>query len=373
VRALALIGCIACGGSTRPAPPHVPPLGVSIALYASGDKSYGFVDDRREVDVVDQELVLELIDPRAPLHALVVEGLGVPIRTTACTRARIREAQDREAAGQLSPLVRCRVDVAAGRYRVRVVHVTSLLAFQARHELTMTAVDKAQLATRFSIATPLWRVPADLTLFEGVPGEDRPPRELARGRVTLDGSTAVLSTGAPRIVPARLRAIYDGSSIDPDDDATSSDIAWARASRHQVWMWLELRDPQIARGALRAHVEVPGTPTRDLELGPELRRDVAGAVRWRAWIDEDLVGTRKRTVHRADAASITDGLELAISNLGNVPREVWIEEPLRMAKRRQIARAWPARPVLGKHFARSKLVVGAGKTERIELTIDYEL
>ena len=410
-----VIGVVACSGKphSRSSPIVTPAQGIAIAIYSNGERAYGVVDDRREIEVAGDTVFLDRIDPAAALQSLVIEPLGVdPIRVRSCVRERVDDsaaalAKLAEARGErprrvivvheqqaaerfhfedtnamepailpppsvLSPIVRCKVDARRGKHLVRVLHVTSSLAFTTQHDVVMTTPDAAELTTRFAIVTPAWHVPrATVTLFEGVPGDQTPPRELTRSDVVLDGSTAILAAPA-RTIPARLRYVYDGTKVADSTDIKPSDIVWGRESRQQVWLWLELADPELARGPLRAHVALPDMPVRDLAITADLRQTTAEHARYPLWVDDDLLGTRRRIIERADGVTITDRISLTIANRGVIAREVWVEERLRSSKRRTLAQSWPARPQLSKDIARTKLVLAPGATERLGFTIDYE-
>jgi hypothetical protein len=412
VRCLVLVLTVACGGTHAPreAPTAAPTRGITIAIYRGAERGYGVVDDRRTVEVAGGTILLDRIDPGAALASLVIESLGEPrLRVTSCVRERIDDsaealAQLAEARGQtivlrdmddaiperfqfeegrggapaavpdpavLSPLVRCRVAGRDGKYFVRVLHVTSAFAFDTRHDLVMTEATRAIVTTRFAFVTPPWLGQrARLSLFEGVPGDQTPPRALATESVILDGSTSILA-GAPRAVAAQLRAIYDGIALDDDVDTKPDDIVWGRASHHRVWQWLELAVP-LARGPVRAHVEAAGH-TRDLEIAAAvLEHGADDTTRVPLWIDEDLLGTRTRTIERADGVTITDRLQLAVANLGEAPREVWIEERLRMPKPRRFVMGRERPQIVGDRM-RFKLSIAPGKTERVGFTVDYDL
>ena len=387
--------------------------GISIDIYSNGQRAFGVVNDRRSIEVAGDTVFLDRIDPAAALQSLVIEPLGdEPIRVRSCVRervddspealAKLAEARDERprrvivvgdvhAAERfhfedtkamepailpppsvLSPIVRCRVDARRGKHLVRVLHVTSSLTFASQHDVQMSSPDAADVTTRFSIVTPAWQgARAAVTLFEGVPGDQTPPRELAHESVVLDGSTAIVAMPA-RSIPARLRYVYDGIKLDDSDDIKPNDIVWGRESRQQVWLWLELADTKLARGSVRAHVALPEAPARDVAIAADLRQTTADHARYPLWIDDELLGTRRRIIERADGAMITDRISLTVANRGAVVREVWIEERLRTSKRRTIAQTWPVRPQFSKDRARTKLVLGPGKTERLGFTIDYE-
>jgi hypothetical protein len=416
VRRILPVLLVACGGAGAKEPAIAAPEGISIAIYTSAEKSYGVVDDRRYIEVAGETVLLDRIDPAAALQSLVIEPLGADaIRVVSCVRERIDETADGLAslagarderpkriivlhdphdfssadrfhfedtkqmepavlpgASVLSPLVRCRVKAREGKHLVRVMHVSSNLTFQTQHELTMTTADRVTIATRFAIVTPRWRERAQVTLFEGAPGELVPPRELARGPMVLDGSVAILG-GEPREYAARLRSIYEGVKLDdPDDDIKPNDIVWGRASRRHVWTWIELADAvTLPAGAVHAHVELAGI-ARDVRIDAELRGSTGNLPRWPLWIDDELIGTRSRLIDSADGVAIVDNVTLAVSNMGKEPREVWVEERLRPSKRRTLAHSWPAPPQLGKDRARAKVTIAPGKTERLGFKIAYE-
>jgi hypothetical protein len=422
-----LVGLAACGARAPTPREHLaePTEGVSIAIYAKPDQTYAVIDDRRWVEVAGDEIVLDRIDGSAPLQSLVIEPIGASIQVGACMRERIDDSAEglaslAEARGArpkkvivihdsdagepyhledsqtieppilarpsvLSPLVRCRVKGRAGKYLVRVMQVTTSTSFVIKHDVTMTSADRASVVTRFAITTPSWQGQrAQVSLFDGQPGAETPPTELTSGVVILDGSTGLLAS-APREVTARLRSVYDGAKLEDEEEIKPDDIVWGRESRHQVWVWLEV-DGAVPAGPVRAHVEMPDHATRDVEIAAELRQvapmtgsqaPMAGSqanfvVRWPLWIDEDLVGSRKRRIDRADGVVITDSVDLAVSNLGTQSREVWVEERLRPSKRRSLQRSWPSKPAFSKGVARTKLVLAPGQTERLGFTIDYE-
>ena len=90
------------------------------------------------------------------------------------------------------------------------------------------------------------------------------------------------------------------------------------------------------------------------------------------FVDDELRGLRARYVDLGDSASLAERLLLGIASTAAEPREVWIEEHLRPARRRRIERAWPGKPVLAGDVLRSKLVVKPGAIERIGYTIAYD-
>jgi hypothetical protein len=311
--------------------------------------------------------------------------------------------------GGASPLVECTVTGPPGRHRVRVHYVTASAGFQIRHEIAMTSPDRATISTRFTVPTPAWGARGELALYDGVPGAGDPPRELGRGPATFDGGIAVLGS-PPREVPARLVRVFDGMRRPPGDDG--AETAWGRGSRHDVRVLLELDEPRLLPAPAHVQISVDGGDAHDISTAyapawatpassgppvpdgvfvgeaiardrsrlatpaprsrPELPEDApSGPTRIPLWLDPQLRGTRVRAVERTSRASLTDHLELTVANTGSEPREVWIEEPLRPARRRELVRARPRSPELAGGVARLRLVVAPGRIERLGVTIRY--
>lgn len=406
LRALLAAGVIA---GCRPPPMTVehiatPEVGVSIALYRDGETAYGVVDDRRWVEVNGTTLVLDKIDPGAALPSLVIEPLGA--RTLAvgqCAREHVSyasPASDASDARQLAdarklvlvlrgesedeqeeepeaePLLQalvvsalhCQVTGAPGRHLVRLLYVSPGLGYRAQHDVTMTAGDRATIATRFAIGTPAWSAPADVTVFHGLPGRLQAPLPIARGSLQLDGSTAILEA-APREVRAQLRWIYDGA-IRAGRGAVT-DAIWGRESVRAVWVWLELEDRDLPPGPVHAHVEAPGEAIRDIHVPAGGREVVGPTLRLPLWIDDTLHGLRSRVVMGADGASLADRFVISVANTGTMPREVWIEERLRTTNRRRLRGGWPIKPTLAHGRARTKLMIKPGAMERTGYVIEY--
>jgi hypothetical protein len=399
-RLLAAGAALAACRAASVAPVAPPPGGVAIALYARAGGGYGVVDDRRWVDIDGGELVLDRIDPGAALPSLVIEPVaGGPLEVGACLRDRIAAPRisspgappgaPRDAIGatrssapadavliadQVGPVLRCHVEGPPGRYLVRLLYVTPRLGYRVQHDIAMTAPDRAEVASRFAIATPAWRTRAEIALFDGAPGGEPPPREVARGSIALDGGTAVLAVPA-RAVAARLRRVYDGA-VDPAAGTQvrdARDPRWAAESHAAVWVWLELAElAELPPGPVRAHVELAGEPIRDADVPAAGRRHSGGELRLPLWIDDALRGKRDRWTEAPGDAAITDRFVISVANRGDAAREVWIEEALRPAARRTISHAWPRAPELGRQRLRLALAVAPGAVERARFVVEYE-
>ena len=397
--------------------------GISIALYSLGtpESSYGVVDDRRWVELTGKELVLEHVDPGASLASLVIEPLaGGSLAITRCARealplvppksptekpaviaapidlgvaldrAKLRRQilvqqalarrqkvakQEAEPLAHVDATVVCTVDGTPGRHLVRILYVSAKLTYRVQHELVVSTPDRATLVTRFAIATPSWHEHADVIVYDGVPGGLRPPSEVTRGAVALDGSIAILSTPARETV-ARVRRIYDGAVATPAVDV--ADAAWNSESSHGVWVWLELPHATLAPGPVRAHVELPDELPRDVELPAGVRgtSDQDDLLRFPLWVDTQLTGTRQRFTDpnsdpTANDTGLAERLLLSVANQSDAPREVWVEEHVRRSRRRKIERAWPKRPMATGDVVREKLVVKPHAIERVGYTVEY--
>lgn len=345
MKALVAIALAACHPRVRaPALPPLPPAGISISIY----DSYAVVDDRRWITTAGTTLELDHIDPGAALASLTIES---DLHAGTCRRS-----------AAATGVVRCDMTAAPGRHLVRVLYVSRALHYRALHDITVTGA-RATIASRFSIDTPAWGGHAELALFDGEPGGDHVPREVARGTIALDGATAELAS-VPRDVPATLSRIYDGAVL---DDALPNDAAWGRESQTAVWVWLELEGVTLASGAVRVH-----TGDRDVVVAPDAGVLDRGLLRLPLWSDPDLHGSRQRFVDLGAGAGLAERVVLAVTNAGAAPREVWAVEHMRPARHHRIEHAWPSRPVVDGEVVRTKLVVKPGAVERTGFTIAYD-
>jgi hypothetical protein len=373
--------------------------GISIALYASPASAadgpgggYAMIDDRRWIDVDGDAIVLDRIAPEVALESLVIEPLaGGSLVIGACLRQRVGpdpadgDVRAADHGPVLAPMLRCAVHARRGRYLVRVLYVSHALGHRAQHDVAMTTPDRAIVVSRYAIATPAWRTRGTVAVWSGTPGTEHPPRELARGVVMLDGSTAVIAV-PPRVISGELRRIYEGAAR-AADGSDPRERQWRHESHPAVWVWLELRDARAESlaGAVHVHVELPGEPARDIEVPPFARRTIAAGLGLPLWIDPQLHGRRDLRTDSPDDGALTDRFAVSVANADRGPREVWIEEPLRPVRRRLIVRAWPGEPSVvsrggqgdgagaPRESLRLRLTVPAGKVARGGFEIHYEL
>jgi len=369
-----LIVLIGCAHALPEVGSRQPQAGIAIAMYSRvGGDAYGVVDDRRWIDVTGNELVLEHVDPGAAMASLVIEPLaGGALAIGACARDRIphalggeqSKARDARKPALITtvdayvPVVRCRVTGAPGKYLVRVLYVSTQLSYRAEHDIAMAETAHVMLASRFSITTPGWGGRADVTLFDGVPGGDQPPLEVARGQVTLDGATAVIAPPA-RQLRARLRRVARADS----PDSVGSNL---------VWVWLELPGLRLAPGGVRVHLGLADEDVRDGELPPSSRTLVGEELRLRLWTDDSLRSSRQRTTDYSERAESAERIAITVMNLGTVPRDVWIEDPMRPANHRRIERALPDKLTRDHDLAVAHVTVAPGKVEHVAFTVAYD-
>lgn len=420
MRAAALaFGSLAIGACA----PHVSPqatkpaaAGVSIAMYESDGHGYSVVDDRRWLDISGSSTLLANIDPGASLASLVIEpnpDRGKALKIGPCVRDRLPDVEHADALEEFgkrqqelaqlrravprryqsyvppdpeppalpkgpryAPVVRCDVAGKPGRYLVRIVYVSSTLRYRAQHAVSVVATAgdaprRATVSSRFAIVTPPWRVQADVVLFDGAPGGDTPLREVARGPITLDGSTSVLAN-PEQTVAAEVRRVYDGAILASED---KQDVMWGHDSVQSVWVWLELAKLHLAPGPIDIHLDLPGEGVRDAVVAQTSRKqdDAPDApLRLALWADESLRGSRQRIVDYNDGHALTERVILGVGNMGETSRDVFVEEHLRPANKRRVDRAWPKKPSAAGDVLRTKLAIKPGGIVRTGYTIFYE-
>jgi hypothetical protein len=411
---LAVLGCLlcACPAHTTPKNVKVADAGISLALYADGQHAYAVIDDRRWVDISGTSVLLGNIDPGAALASLVIETANPAVHIGPCARDRLPQVardpleeygaeQERRAAERMrarmrrplpnvpppppppstnipifAPIVKCDVAGPPGRQLVRIVYVSSTLTYRAQHDLELRDGATVTLDSRYAITTPPWREQADVVLFDGVPGSEHVPRELVRGPITLDGGTSVLVIPT-RTVPATLRRIYSGQVVGEDPQIDDLSPAWPGNSLNAVWATLELPGTTLSPGNARVHVERDGEQHRWIDVPPALlaRRDEADKrpLRLPLWIDDTLRGALARNVIENDGQRMVESFAVSVTNIGDTPREVWIEAEARRAKRRRIERPWPKKPTASGDIVRSIVNVKPGQLERVGYLVVYDL
>jgi hypothetical protein len=409
--ALAIVACVAgCHAHSTPSNWKAPDAGVAIALYAAGEDGYGVVDDRRWIDLAGTSMLLANIDPGAELASLVIEPVDAALHVGQCVRERMpdippkdpleeyAERQRERRAAELRrrieirlrtpplldqpkpepatnedrfvPVVKCDVKAKPGRYLVRILYVTKALTYRAQHDIDVADDKRARVTSRFAITTPVWQTRAELVLFDGVPGGERSPREVARGQVILDGSTSVLAVPT-QDVASQLVRVYEGAVVTSTD---TTDVMWGRESVQAIWVWLELAKLRLAPGPVRVHLDLPGEGIRDLDVPQASRKqdDTDARLRLPLWVDESMRGARQRMLEYNDGASIAERYVFSVANLGETVREVFVEEPMRTAARRKLDRAWPKKPTVDHNVLRTKLDVKPGRVERTGYSIAYD-
>jgi hypothetical protein len=385
--ALSLLACT--HPTSTPSLPPVPATpGTQLALYDDGSgHRYAAIDDRRWVDVAGNSLLVP-VDPRAVLASLTIEAVaGGALRLEDCAREPLPawpDSQEPQESAELSadailaaaaapdhftPAVRCRAIGAPGRYLVRAFYVTTRPTYHAQHEISL-GEKTATVTSRFTIETPRWGGRAEAVLYDGLPGGEKPPREVARAEIALDGSTAIVTIPGATVVPV-LRRIFDGAvrpaSVEPNDPA------WGATSTPAVWVWLELPATHLAPGVIRVQLapEHPGEE-QYVDVPATSRVQTDQLLRLPLWIDDTLRGVRQRFADPRATARTAERVTASITNNGEHEAEVFVDEHVRPASRRKVDHAWPTRPSFTGEVLRTKLLVKPGKTERCGFTISYD-
>ena len=411
------LGLAACQPKGPPKNAKAADVGVSIAVYERDGAGYSVVDDRRIIELGSQtSVLLSNIDPGADLASLVLEPTTKGLHVGSCTRDRLpeppvvdtleeysrrqmeiqaaleRERRIRAIRGEPAPptpqpprtassddkprympVVRCEVSGAPGKYLVRLLYVSKTLRYRAQHDVELSDDGKqATVVSRFALHTPPWRTRAEVVLFDGVPGGERPPKEVTRGNVELDGTVAILAV-APQQTTAEMRRVYDGAVFMGDDE---KDPLWGRESQMSVWVWLELAKLHLAPGPIHIHlVDADGPKDIDIPSTSRKQEDEPDApLRLPLWTDDELRANRMRTIEYNDGNELTERFVFSIGNTGDTPREVFIEEHLRPASKRRIEKPWPKKATSAApgDLLRTKLEAKPGRVTRAGYTLTYE-
>ncbi len=358
--------------STPPATP-----GVTIAIYGS---AYAIVDERRELRIEGDQLLLDHVELGTELASLWIEPLDrsrVAIDHCARPSLPVPAGSGSDAVDYVmrAPVVQCHAS-GRGTHLVRVHYVTAALAPRIEHAIEFSGSDdRARVESRFVVTTPAWHEPGTIVVLDRPPG-DTAPRELVRRDVTLDGSVAIV-TPPPREVAALLRSIFTGAL--PSAAIEPGAASWHADSTHEVWVWLELEVDALAPGMLHVHVDAQGEP-RDIDVAkafPSAERDDkagAGGARLRVplWQDVELAGTRTRVAGSTPDGRLVEQFTQSVANLGAQPRAVWIEEQVRPGAHRRLTGGKPTLPAIHGDVLRSELQLAPRSIEAVRYTVEYE-
>jgi hypothetical protein len=443
VAALVAAGCPGPGGGGGTTPAASRTAGLALTYYRQRNpdgtvERLVVVEQRRWVEVgADRTLEIDRIDDGADLATLVIEPLGGTLVLGRCGRdsvlqalrgapaawvgrvVEIEVAGGRTIAGTIvgvedrhvviagpdgkttvvrfeawralrvaggDSVVRCAVAAGTGRQLVRVVHATTAFGFEAEHTIRarLGADDKGEveIVARFTVETPPWQVPADVTIFDGLPGAARSPRQVFRGPITLSGDPVVVS-GPTLTAPARIEAVYRADPNQLHGGDGPRDPGWRMGATFgdvHDWLELDIGDAPLPPGGMMVEVARAGEPpqlvtiTDDaLELpDPEAARPTP--TRIRLWAAPDLKGGRNKVQvsSSSDNASLIESVVLSISNGGERPREVVVEEELRPHRKHlTVVRPFPKKPALRENLLRLRLTVPPGAT-RAGYILDYD-
>ncbi len=404
-------------------PPVVTPApGVAIALYDAHDRGIAVIDDRRWIDITGDRIVLEDLDAGVPLSSLVVEPLSGPghIAFGTCVRDRVEVADEPESpsglgdnpvppppqmigrprsspASQvvissdltpaaLAPTIHCAVTGPPGHYLVRLLYSSTTLAFHAEHHIALVDAEHAHVSGQLSVTTPTWRsrggapTMALVTAYDGLPGGDTMPVELARGLIAIDGSVGVLALPG-RDVPARLRRVLAPSQdIAAQDEPSSVWIQQHRSGNADepdalVWVWLEIPALHLSPGIVQVVVAaIPGEDDHEVVVAAEDREpdeDSAGVLRLPLWADDTLRADIQRAFVVPNGDELYEKFTATVLDIGAAQRSVFVEEKLRPDAKRSVTHATPVKPGLVGNTLRVKLVVDPAKVERVSFVVKY--
>jgi hypothetical protein len=362
VAALALVLACHVDHAVTPATP-----GVTISIYGS---AYAIVDERRELRLDGDQLLLDHVELGADLASLWIEPLdGSRIAIDHCARPSlpVPGGSGSDAIDDVvrAPVVQCRAS-GRGAHLVRVHYVTAALAPRVEHAIELSGGgDRARVESRFAVTTPAWGERGTIVVLDHPPG-DAAPRELVRRDVALDGSVAIVAP-PPREVVAHLRSIFTGALPSPAVEPGAA--SWHAESTHEVWVWLELELDALEPGMLHVRVVARGEP-RDVDVS----KPIADGAHLRVplWQDVELSGTRTRVDGSTPDGRLVEQFTQSVGNLGASPRTVWVEEQVRPGAHRRLTGGKPALPAIHGDVLRSELQLAPHAIEAVRYTVEYE-
>ena len=350
--------------------------GVTIAIYGS---AYAIVDERRELRLDGDQLLLDHVELGADLASLWIEPLDdsrVAIDHCARPSLPVPAGSGSDAIDYVmrAPIVQCRAS-GGGEHLVRIHYVTAALAPRVEHAIELSGSgDRARVESRFAVTTPAWGERGTIVVVDHPPGSapgEAEPRELVRRDVALDGSIAIV-TPPPREVAAHLRSIFTGALPSPAIEPGAA--SWHAESTHEVWVWLELELGALAPGMLHVHVDAPGEP-RDIDVAKAFSQDTSAGgslLRIPLWQDAELSGNRTRVAGSTPDGRLVEQFTQSVGNLGASPRTVWIEEQVRPGVHRRLTGGKPALPAIHGDVLRSELQLAPRAVEAVRYTVEYE-
>jgi hypothetical protein len=120
------------------------------------------------------------------------------------------------------------------------------------------------------------------------------------------------------------------------------------------------------------HVDLPDEGSHDADLDAQARDQTDAQLRLRLWPDDVLHAMRQRSNDYSEGAELSERIVLSVANVGTAPREVWLEEKLRPARRHALERTFPGKAVAEHDVVRAHVTVLPGKVEHVGFTVAYE-
>jgi hypothetical protein len=139
---------------------------------------------------------------------------------------------------------------------------------------------------------------------------------------------------------------------------------------------LDLPSLQLPTGAFDIRIVSTSPPTtRDVVVAAENVDKHGAYLRLPLWADETLRGARRtfsEVSGRSPDLKVVQHLSLSVSNASDEPRDVWIEERLRPARKRDIRGVHPKLTIVD-NVARMRVVVPPRGKQELTLTITHQL
>ncbi|MGE0871198.1 MAG: hypothetical protein AB7P03_21720 [Kofleriaceae bacterium] len=361
VLAVAVVATSACGARTAPVFEHDRSARVSVALYHADARSIALVEDQRWVTIDGPAIVLDHLDPKLSLSSLTITPVaGGDLSVGSCHRDRIDDARATRAFDETgrreeppplaSSAIQCAVTGPRGRRLIRITYTSAALSLDVSHHLKVVEPGRAEVVTKLAVPTLALARTGQLVVFRGVPGGERSPVEVVRGAIVFDGSTAIL-TSSPHAISAVEKWI-----VDPELRPRSGIRPGVPDLPVKVWLELEA---EVIPGPMTMVMGAAGERT----IGVDAMTTSSGRIRIPLRVDATLQAQR-----RVAPSFAKSGPELvytfAITNKGDRPREVWVEESLPASEARRLAGGWPTKPRVEGDKVMVKVVVPASGVER---------
>src|SRR5262249_34998563 len=154
-------------------------------------------------------------------------------------------------------------------------------------------------------------------------------------------------------VPAEVLSIFRGAISYPGEPP--HDTNWHYNSTTDVWDYLELDlgDDTMPPGRVMLEVSQGDDPVPQpaiLEADAiemvDPASDQTGRIRIKLWPASELRGQRQKWTMSTLDTGMVESVLCSVANGGSQPREVVVEEEMRPARRREVAKPFPRKPTV---------------------------